>query len=383
MSIFSIKKINGFERKSPRRIESPFQEQVLRVATEIAGLGWDEADFIRRGISKFREDQVQHVRAQFVAGCCRAAPAGPGFTLKQADILWEQISAFAGYGFNKGHATAYADLSYRMAYLKTHYPAAFMAARLATRGGFHHQAIYLAEAVRLGLVVKPPHVNFSHAKFHLILDPDGTDTLWMGLGQVRDVRHTAIRAIVEQRREGRFTSLRDLLQRVSLQAKEIEHLVQVGALDGLGASRAAQLAEGEDVARAGNLQQLEFAFDQPLIEAESAAQRLAWERDLLGLPITETPLTALAKPTESLGLLAAFRLQPGQLVSAAGYRVPGWTGGSGFFMSDGREVIVARLQAGEPPPVWHPVAVRGRLQRSPYQVARLDIETIEPLPSEA
>lgn len=218
-----------------------FQEQVLRVATEIAGLGWEEADFIRRGISKFREDQVQQMRTQFVAGCCRAEPVGPGFTTKQAETLWDQISAFAGYGFNKGHATAYADLSYRMAYLKTHYPAAFMTARLATRGGFHQQAIYLAEAKRLGLAVKPPHVNFSQTKFHLIPEPDGTFALWMGLGQVRDVRRATVRAIIDQRRDGPFTSLRDLQQRVALRGKEVQHLVQAGALDGLGPSRAALL----------------------------------------------------------------------------------------------------------------------------------------------
>ncbi|PON19446.1 hypothetical protein C2W62_02665 [Candidatus Entotheonella serta] len=353
-----------------------FQEQVLRVATEIAGLGWDEADFIRRGISKFREDQVQQMRSQFITGCCRAAPTGPDFNIQQAETLWDQISAFAGYGFNKGHATAYADLSYRMAYLKTHYPAAFMAARLATRGGFHQQAIYLAEAMRLGLVVKPPHVNFSHMKFHLIPASNGTTTLWMGLGQVRDVRRTAIRDIIEQRRKGRFTSLRDLLQRVSLQAKEIEHLVKVGALHGLGLSRAALLDECEDITRSGSVMQLGFAFERASIEAESAAQRLTWERDLLGLPITETPLTTLGTPIDQLGSLADFRLQPGQLMSAAVYRVPGWTGGSGFFISDGRDVIVARRQAGEPPPAWQPVVVQGRLRQSPNHVPRIEIDAI-------
>ncbi len=352
-----------------------FQEQVLRVATEIAGLGWDEADFIRRGISKFRADQVQQVRDQFVAGCCRAVPTGPGLNVRQAETLWEQISAFAGYGFNKGHATAYADVSYRMAYLKTHFPAAFMAARLATRGGFHQQAIYLAEAVRLGLVVKPPHINFSQPKFHLIPTPGGAPTLWMGLGQVRDVRRTAVRAIIDQRRDGPFTSLRDLLQRVSLQAKEIEHLVQVGALDGLGASRAALLAECEDITRAGSVQQLGFAFEHALVEAESAAQRLAWEKSLLGLPITETPLTVLTRSNDRLGSLADVQWQPGTWVSAGVYRLPGWTGGAGFFISDGRDFIVARLQTGEPPPVWQPVVVWGRFRRSPNQVANIEIET--------
>lgn len=351
-----------------------FQEQVLRVATEIAGLGWEEADFIRRGISKFREDQVQHVRAQFIDGCCRPTPVGPGFHRKQAETLWDQISAFAGYGFNKGHATAYADLSYQMAYLKTHYPAAFIAARLATHGGFHQPAIYLAEAVRLGLTVKPPHVNFSQARFHLIFEPSGLSTLWMGLRQVRDVRRTTARAIIDQRRDGPFTSLSDLLHRVSLQPKEVAHLIQAGALDGLGPSRAALLSEYRDISRAGSVQQLGFAFDRVHVEPESAGQRLAWETHLLGLPMTETPLTALPHSSPSLGSLADLYVQPGQLASAAVYRVPGWTGGSGFFISDGNDFIVARLQTDASLPAWQPVVVQGRFRHSANQVARLDIE---------
>ena len=75
--------------------------------------------------------------------------------------------AFAGYGFNQGHATAYADVSYRSAYLKAHWPAEFLCARLADYGGFHHPAIYMAEAIRLGIAVRPPHVNDSDAVFSL------------------------------------------------------------------------------------------------------------------------------------------------------------------------------------------------------------------------
>ena len=351
-----------------------FQEQVLQVATEIAGLGWAEADIIRRGISKFQADQVQQMRAQFIAGCCREAPEGPGFTTRQAETLWEQIIAFAGYGFNKGHATAYADVSYRMAYLKTHFPAALMTARLATRGGFHQQAIYLAEARRLGLVVKPPHVNFSQRNFHLVPSPDGTSTLWMGLGQVRDLRRSAIGRLIEQRSEKPFASLRDLSQRVSLQAKEMKHLIQVGALDGLGASRAALLVEHEEVVRSGSIQQLGFAFDRSPVEAESAAERLAWEKVLLGLPVSETPLTALAKSRDVIGSLADFRSQPRARVSASVYRVPGWTGGSGFFISDGRDLMVSRAQSGDAIKPWQPVVIKGGLQHSPSTVSCIEIE---------
>ncbi|MEZ4677962.1 MAG: DNA polymerase III subunit alpha [Caldilineaceae bacterium] len=134
-----------------------FQEQVLRVAHEIAGLRWAEADELRKGMSKFQPQAMARMRQRFLDGCQRPAPAGPAFTAQQAATLWEQVQAFAGYGFNQGHATAYADVSYRSAYLRAHYPAAFLAARLANYGGFYHPAIYIAEAQRLGIQVLPPH----------------------------------------------------------------------------------------------------------------------------------------------------------------------------------------------------------------------------------
>ena len=123
----------------------------------------------------------------FVEGCQRPPPEGPGLNQRQAATLWDQVLAFAGYGFNQGHATSYAVVSYRSAYLKTHWPAAFLCARLAEWGGFHHPAIYMAEATRLGLDVRPPHVNHSHARFALGWEGE-RGILWMGLGRVRDLR---------------------------------------------------------------------------------------------------------------------------------------------------------------------------------------------------
>ncbi|MCA9970312.1 MAG: DNA polymerase III subunit alpha, partial [Anaerolineales bacterium] len=162
-----------------------FQEQVLRIAVEIAGLSWEQADHLRRGMSKFRAREMAAMRVAFVTGCQRPAPDGPGFAPPQAETLWEQVMAFAGYGFNQGHATAYADVSYRSAYLKAHYAAEFLCARLMDHGGFHHPAIYIAEARRLGIDVRPPHVNFSGRKVTLAADEPA---LWLRLGQVRDLR---------------------------------------------------------------------------------------------------------------------------------------------------------------------------------------------------
>ena len=290
-----------------------FQEQILRLAREIAGLTWAQAGQLRRGMSHFGADQMTAIREQFVQGCRRPPPEGPGFTLVQANTLWEQVMPFAGYGFNQGHATAYADVSFRSAYLKAHYPAEFLCARLADAGGFHHPAVYMAESVRLGFAVRPPHVNFSGEAFAIariadlgssITDvapggelqtancktPSGNRnlqfaTLFMGLGQVRDLRHSAIADILQERDRAAFTGVRDLLSRVELRAGEIDHLIRCGALDGLAESRAALLVEAGQVRR-GSVKQMTFDFAAPEVPAETLRQRWDWEAELLGLPVS-------------------------------------------------------------------------------------------------
>ena len=112
------------------------------------------------------------------------------------------MAAFAGYGFPKAHAAGYAALAYRLAYLKCHFPAEFFAARLAVWGGFYSPRVYMSEARHLGLTVKPPHINHSGEAF--TLDPIDRRTLWMGLGQVRELTHATTSAIMAQRP---FTSL--------------------------------------------------------------------------------------------------------------------------------------------------------------------------------
>jgi DNA polymerase-3 subunit alpha len=381
-----------------------FQEQILRIAREIAGLSWEEADRLRKGV-KFAPEVMGEVRERFVEGCMRpstrsgqvastgpsaelrtgspstGSPStgsgysregrlreGPGFTAGQAETLWEQVVAFAGYGFNQGHATAYADVSYRSAYLKAHWPAAFMCARLADRGGFHHPAIYIAEAVRLGIAARPPHVNHSRRQFTLEVAPrdpapgdeeDAGAVLWMGLGQVRDLRRRSIRRIVTERRRRSFADLRDLLSRVSLQPKEVVHLIQCGGLDGLGESRAALLAEAEEIRRAGSAAQMALPFARPPAAEEETAQRVAWERHVLGQPVSVHPLELVAKRLEGHTPLRELGESPRRGIRVAGVRLPGWTGGQGFFLGDGETFVMVRGRDLRAPPVWEPVVVRG------------------------
>jgi DNA polymerase-3 subunit alpha len=261
-----------------------FQEQILRIAVEIAGLSWAQADHLRRGV-KFRAESMQEMEAQFVRGCQRRSPDGPGFTREQAQTLWEQILPFSGYGFNKGHAMAYAEVSYRSAYVKAHWPAAFLCARLINWGGFHYPAMYIAEAIRLGIDVRGPHINHSERRFSLAWQGD-RPVLWMGLGWIKDLRRSAVKTVVAERKRQPFSGVRDLAMRVPLQRKELAHLVQCGALDGLGENRAALLAEGRDLGRAQSALQLSFDLGGPDVEPEPLARRVAWEEQILGYPVS-------------------------------------------------------------------------------------------------
>jgi DNA-directed DNA polymerase III PolC len=340
-----------------------FQEQILRIAWEIAGLSWTQADGLRKGMSKFQSKEMAALESAFVAGCLRPEPEGPGFNNEQAKTLWEQVSAFAGYGFNQGHATAYGDVSYRSGYLKAHYPAEFLCARLADRGGFHHPAIYMAEARRLGIAVRPPHVNKSGRSFTLTQQMQ--TILWMGLGQVRDLRRNTVRAIESERNKALFVDLPDLLARVELQKKEIHHLIRCGALDGLGESRAQMLVETEQLARAGSSRQLVFDFArQATVSRETAAERLQWESHILGMPVSVHPLDLLSVE-EAHVPLRQLSQHKNQTAVVLGSRIPGWTGGKGFYLGDGDsfEMVIPDphvIGDGQERSPWQPLRLSGR-----------------------
>ena len=289
-------------------------------------------------------------------------------TKEQAKRLWEQIEAFSGYGFNQGHATAYAAVSYQMAYLKQHYPAEFMSARLSESGGYHHPAVYMAEARHLGMQVRPPHVNESVGSFTLTYENGELDrpVLWLGLGWIRDLRRSSVKAIQANRP---FRTLAALLERVSLQPKELQHLIQCGALDGLGENRAALLAEAKAYTRAGSTRQMSlFSMAETInVTPDSEADRLAWETTLLGWPISAQPL-ALVNVPDGVLPIRAWEEKGNRPVIVAGYRLPGYTGGKGFYFSDGDDYLLVRSGDKVRPRTWQPVALTGHWREDAWGV---------------
>ena len=208
----------------------------------------------------------------------------------------------------------------------------------------------------------------------------------MGLGQVRDLRRSAVAAIVAERVRAPFRGVADLLSRVELQAKEAMHLIQCGALDGLGGTRADLLAEAEELRRSmrkgrGKAQPLQLAlpFEEsaalpktPIaipkpgpvaIPPELLAQYWAWETHILGLPVSalNDPLALVADRLPEHLPLRRLPEQPGRPVTTAGVRLPGWTGGQGFFLCDGETFVIAKPPKSlRTPQPWLPLVIRGR-----------------------
>ena len=185
----------------------------------------------------------------------------------------------------------------------------------------------------------------------------------MGLGQVRDLRHAAITDILRERERAAFTGVRVLLRRVDLRPKEIDHLIRCGAV-GTGWVRAGLhwLAEAGEVRR-GSAEQMTFDFAAPKVPAETLRQRWNWEAELLGLPVSafSDPLALVREHLPAYAPLAELPASRGRPTLVAGVRLPGWTGGPGFFLGDGATFIIVKAdKAAKHPAPWQPLLVQGR-----------------------
>jgi DNA-directed DNA polymerase III PolC len=205
-----------------------YQEQVMQISLTMGNMSLAEADLVRRSSAKFsgRRDR-DRLRGKFLKAAGRM-----GLTRAQREETWMMVEKFAGFGFCKAHAAIYADISYRMAYLKTHYPAEFLAAMCSAGAGFYHVSAYVEEAKRWGIAVHLPCVNRSRLEYTTEPDEMGKRCLRVGLMQVKGLRMETIRAIVQSREaHGVYRSLEDFLQRVAVERDEIEALIKCGAFD--------------------------------------------------------------------------------------------------------------------------------------------------------
>lgn len=199
-----------------------YQEDVIRIANDFAGMSFGQADRLRKCMSKKRDwEAMASYRDMFVDGAVRR-----GASQAVANEAWRQIESFAGYAFCKAHSASYAMISYRAAYLKAHYPAEFMASVIANGGGFYHTCEYVEEARRMGIRILLPDINRSGYHFR-----GSRGTMRVGLSHVKGIRDRTIKDIVRLRREGFFVSLGDFLKRTNSGKKETENLIKCGAFD--------------------------------------------------------------------------------------------------------------------------------------------------------
>ncbi len=290
-----------------------YQEQVLRIANELAGFSLAEADLLRRAMSHFDPGKkMQELERKFVS----EVRARSGIPIETGERIWEMMAAFAGYGFPKAHAASYARIGWRSAWCKEYFPAEFMAAVLANWGGYYSQRVYLSEAGRLGLKVRPPHVNYSRYQFSVQRMINSEDrALFMGLGQVRELTQRSIGRIIQH---APFISLDDFLSRVDPRMQEAEHLAKIGALDGFGKipailSRLHSSSWQRD-------QMSLFAWSDTSEEDWTLQQKVDAQLEILGASLEAHPLElVLDKISGAISSIDAVQMI-GRRVSVAGVR---------------------------------------------------------------
>ncbi|MEO6863994.1 MAG: DNA polymerase III subunit alpha [Gemmatimonadaceae bacterium] len=282
-----------------------YQEQVMRISQKLAGISLAEADVLRKAVGKKDSALIRKELGKFIEKAVAL-----GHDRKIINEIASQIETFGRYGFNKSHAVAYSILSYQTAWLKTHFPAEFMAALLSSQIGDTDSVVkYINEARDIGLEVLPPDVNESNYKFTVIADK----RLRFGLGAIRNVGKSAIESVIAARGNGAFSSLFDLCNRVDLRMcnkRVLEAMIHAGALDSLGGHRS-QLAAALDAAiREASLAQEDVATGQvsifgdalgatskpshqttlPNVAPWPESERLANEKAILGFYTSGHPL---------------------------------------------------------------------------------------------
>ncbi len=292
-----------------------YQEQVLRIGHEIAGFDLAEADLLRRAMSHFDPGKrMQDLKRKFMD----QAQERNGVPSETAERIWEMMAAFAGYGFPKAHAASYAKVAWRSAWCKSYFPAEFMAAVLANWGGYYSQRVYLSEARRMDLSVRPPHINYSMNNFSVKkVDDSQEHVLFMGLDQIKELTRQTIQRIIHLRP---FTSLEDFLTRVDPRAQEARTLTEVGALSGLGTipSILKRLQNGGWQQNQMSL----FEWTDPGEEDWTLQQKVNAQVEILGISLDAHPLELVSEKIKGTGAISTLDAiaRIGRRVTVAGVR---------------------------------------------------------------
>jgi DNA polymerase-3 subunit alpha len=292
-----------------------YQEQVMRIAVQLAGFSLAEADILRKAMGKKKSAMMQEQKQRFLQGC-----RSRGISQAKAGQIFSQIEKFAEYGFNKSHSAAYALLAYQTAYLKAHHPVHFLAALLtseAERGATDQVVKYLGECQELGIKVLPPDINSSQVDFSVA----GAD-IRFGLAAVKNVGRAAAEGVVEARaRRGRFQSPFELMAELDSRVanrKALESLIKAGAFDSLGLRRSqcfhlldkmVEFGHDRQKTRAAAQNSLfgPAALEPPELPAEvrqmsewDESLLLSYEKDALGFYISNHPLVQYGKRLRKL-----------------------------------------------------------------------------------
>ncbi|MET1254716.1 DNA polymerase III subunit alpha [Aliikangiella maris] len=312
-----------------------YQEQVMQIAQVLANFTLGGADLLRRAMGKKKPEVMEEQRKIFMKGAIARDIDG-----ELAGHIFDLMEKFAGYGFNKSHSAAYALVSFQTAWLKTHYPAAFMAAVMsADMDNTDKVVTYVDDAKSLGINIVPPDVNRGQYKFTI----DGEKTIIYGIGAIKGVGEGAIQSIVDERNKGgKFKDMFDFCNRIDLRKanrRNLEALIRAGALDNLGPNRAVMMASLEQAIKSAEQfkrnQQLgqNDLFGSPTEHAESAsnefvmvrpwpeAKVLQGEKETLGLYLTGHPIDRYLPEIRQFCDLRLNGLQPtrrGEYVTVAG-----------------------------------------------------------------
>jgi DNA polymerase-3 subunit alpha len=279
-----------------------YQEQVMQVSKDLAGFTGGEADSLRKAMGKKIAELMAKMKVKFIEGGLKN-----GVRQEVAEKIFQKLEDFAAYGFNKSHAACYAMIAYRTAYLKSHYPACFMAALMnSDAGNIDRITIEVEECTRMGLVVSPPDVNESFAGFAVV---KGTNKVRWGLMAIKNVGTEIAEILVQERKDnGEFKDLPDFLARVRSHAfnkKTLEALIKSGALDRFGdriqlVTNLDQLVlynkqvNDEKERNQSSLFELTPDMESKKLELRAAdplpaSMLLTWEKELLGLYVSSHP----------------------------------------------------------------------------------------------